>query len=190
MLPETQAKLDRLESLLFEMESVLVAFSGGADSALLLHVAHRALGERAVAATGLSGSYAPEEMAEAVEVARQIGARHLHIETMELTDSRYADNTHQRCFFCKSELYTKLKAAAAAEGINWVVDGANADDTGDFRPGMRAAARARCPQSAARSWIDQIGDQGRVARVLTPDLGQACRGLLVISLCVWRPDHR
>jgi len=152
VLPETQAKLDRLESMLLDMESVLVAFSGGADSALLLHVAHRALGERAVAATGLSGSYAPEEMAEAVEVARRIGARHLHIETMELTDSRYADNTHQRCFFCKSELYTKLKAAAAAEGINWVVDGANADDTGDFRPGMRAAR-----EQGVRSPLLEVG---------------------------------
>jgi uncharacterized protein len=121
------------------MESVVVAFSGGVDSALLLKAAHDILADRAVAATGLSETYAPEEMAEAAAVARQIGARHEVVRTMELTDPRYANNSHQRCFFCKTELYTQLNAWAAQHGFRTVVDGTNADDAGDFRPGIRAA---------------------------------------------------
>ena len=132
-------KLDALRAELRAMESVLVSFSGGVDSALVLKVAHDELGDRAVAATGLSGTYAPEEMTDAAEVAKAIGARHVMVETMELTDPRYADNTHQRCFFCKTELYGKLREQADALGLHEVVDGANADDAGDFRPGMRAA---------------------------------------------------
>ena len=134
-----QTKLATVTSRLESLGSVLVAFSGGVDSALVLRAALDALPDKVMAATGLSASYAEEEITEAKSVAAQLGAPHMMVETMELTDPRYADNTHQRCFFCKSELYTRLQATAAELGFAAVVDGTNADDLGDFRPGLRAA---------------------------------------------------
>jgi pyridinium-3,5-biscarboxylic acid mononucleotide sulfurtransferase len=136
---ETDRKVADLHRLLDDLGSVIVAFSGGVDSTYLLQVAHDRLGERAVAATGLSATYAPEEMTEAETLAQRIGARHVMVSTMELTDPRYADNTHQRCFFCKTELYGKMQAKAAELGFDAIIDGTNADDLGDFRPGLRAA---------------------------------------------------
>ena len=136
--PDLVVKLEALTRAFSDYGSALVAFSGGVDSTLVLKVGLDVLGERCVAATGLSASYAPEEMAEAKAVAAKLGARHVMAETMELTDERYADNTHQRCFFCKSELYTKLFALAGGLDLATVVDGTNLDDTGDFRPGIRA----------------------------------------------------
>jgi len=127
--------LDRLAGL----GSIMVAFSGGVDSALVLRAALAVVPGKVLAATGLSASYAEEEIAEAKAVAAQLGASHIMVETMELTDPRYADNTHQRCFFCKTELYGKMQARAAELGFDTIVDGTNADDLGDFRPGLRAA---------------------------------------------------
>lgn len=135
----TRHKLATVVDLLAKLDSVMVAFSGGVDSALVLRAALEALPGRVMAATGLSASYAEEEISEAKAVAAQLGSPHMMVETMELTDPRYADNTHQRCFFCKSELYTKLYAKATELGYAAVVDGTNADDLGDFRPGLRAA---------------------------------------------------
>lgn len=128
-----------LAALLAGLESVLVSFSGGVDSSYLLKVAVDALGSKAVAATGLSQTYAAEEMEEARLIAHEIGAEHLLVDTAELTDPRYANNTHQRCFFCKTELYSRLAEVATARGLNAIIDGSNADDLDDFRPGMRAA---------------------------------------------------
>lgn len=136
---DLDTKLATVIERLASLGSVMVAFSGGVDSALVLRAALAAVPGRVLAATGLSASYAEEEIAEAKSVAAQLGSAHLMVETMELTDPRYADNTHQRCFFCKTELYTKLKAKAAELGYAAVVDGTNADDLGDFRPGLRAA---------------------------------------------------
>ena len=134
-----QRKESHLAALLTEMESVLVSFSGGVDSSYRLKIAVDTLGPKAVAATGLSQTYAAEEMEEARIIATEIGAEHVLADTAELTDPRYADNTHQRCFFCKTELYSRLSELAASRGLNTVIDGSNADDLDDFRPGMRAA---------------------------------------------------
>lgn len=150
--PELEVKWSALIETIRELESCVVAFSGGVDSALLLKASVLALGDRAIAATGLSETYAPEEMEEANDVAAEIGAVHVMVRTMELTDPRYANNSHQRCFFCKTELYTQLQAYAKQHGYAAVVDGTNADDLGDFRPGIRAAN-----QLAVRSPLQEAG---------------------------------
>jgi pyridinium-3,5-biscarboxylic acid mononucleotide sulfurtransferase len=137
--PSVQAKVTSVITQLRSLGSIMVAFSGGVDSALVLRAALAAAPGRVLAATGLSASYAEEEMAEAKSVAAQLDAPHIMVETMELTDPRYADNTHQRCFFCKTELYTKMRTKAQELGYDAIVDGTNADDLGDFRPGLRAA---------------------------------------------------
>jgi pyridinium-3,5-biscarboxylic acid mononucleotide sulfurtransferase len=137
--PSVHDKLTAVIDRLAQLGSIMVAFSGGVDSALVLRAALAAAPGKVLAATGLSASYAEEEIAEAKSVAAQLGAPHLMVETMELTDPRYADNTHQRCFFCKTELYGKMQSKAAELGYDAIVDGTNADDLGDFRPGLRAA---------------------------------------------------
>ena len=147
-----EKKERQLSALLVEMESVLISFSGGVDSSYLLKIAHGALGSNAVAATGLSQTYAAGEMADAKIVANEIGAEHVLVDTAELTDPRYADNTHQRCFFCKSELYSRLTDLARSRGLRYVVDGSNSDDLDDFRPGMRAAR-----DLGVRSPLQEVG---------------------------------
>ena len=132
-------KMDALKSILADMGSVIVAYSGGTDSAFLAATAHEVLGDRTLAVTAKSPSLAPSELREAVELAERLGLNHRIIETHEVEREDYAANNPNRCFFCKDELYTYLSAYAEDEGYNGIVNGTNTDDLGDFRPGLNAA---------------------------------------------------
>ncbi len=136
---ETQAKYEHLQTILRAMESVLVAYSGGVDSALLLKVAHDVLGDRAMGVIASSAAYAPEETQEAMAVAEQMGLPLITIETHELEDERYVTNDFNRCYFCKTELFTHLEPLAKQHKLRYIAYGVNKDDDGDFRPGQRAA---------------------------------------------------
>ncbi|MEX2173843.1 MAG: ATP-dependent sacrificial sulfur transferase LarE [Pirellulaceae bacterium] len=136
-------KRNALLAAIAKLESCAVAFSGGVDSAVVAKAAALALGERAVAVTGASASLAAGELEQATELARLIGIRHQVVQTDELASPAYSRNAPDRCFHCKTELYTRLDQLLPELGVRAVVNGANADDLNDYRPGMQAAANHR-----------------------------------------------
>jgi uncharacterized protein len=163
------AKTARLRAIVRDLGSCVVAFSGGVDSALMLHVATSELGDRALGVTGRSESLAEREYVSAIGFAGATGARHEVIETRELHDARYAANPADRCYFCKSELYGKLREIAAQRGLATIVDGFNRDDEGDWRPGRKAAR-----ENGVRSPLAEAGfgkaDVRELARALGLDI--------------------
>ena len=143
LAPEIAVKRDRLIELLKSYGSCAVAFSGGLDSTVLAKAAQLALGDRAVAVTGLSAALAGSELEDAKSLARLIGIRHELIETGELSLPAYQANNPDRCYHCKTELFTRVEELAEALNVAVVADGSNLDDHGDYRPGLRAAAERK-----------------------------------------------
>jgi uncharacterized protein len=161
-----QDGLDRLRILLKQMESVLIAFSGGADSAFLYKVAADVLGENALGVTGRSASVPSRDRRDIETFVQRYRLPHLYVDTEETAKEEYLSNPANRCFFCKNELFSRLSRIQKERNIRWIADGTNADDVADNRPGTEAAR-----QQGVRSPLQEAGLNKEAIRVLSREMG-------------------
>lgn len=166
MTPDLAKKFLQLKALFNGMDRALIAYSGGVDSTLAAKVAYDVLGDRALAVTAQSPSLLPEDFEDAKVQAAMIGIDHEVVHTHELKNPNYAANPANRCYYCKSELHDTLKPLALERGYPYVVDGVNADDLRDYRPGIQAAK-----ERGARSPLAEVGITKLEVRELSRELG-------------------
>ncbi|MBD2141526.1 ATP-dependent sacrificial sulfur transferase LarE [Anabaena sp. FACHB-1250] len=159
-------KLEQLQALFQEIDQALIAYSGGVDSTLVAKIAYDVLGDRALAVTAVSASLLPEELEDAKIQAATIGIAHKIVQTQEMDNPNYTSNPVNRCYFCKSELHDTLKPLALELGYPYVVDGVNADDLHDYRPGIQAAK-----ERGVRSPLAEIGVTKAEVRQISQQLG-------------------
>ncbi len=162
---QTLTKYEKLTALLRKMGKVVVAFSGGVDSTFLLKAAHDVLQDDVLAVIGSSETYPQREKAEALSLVREMGVRYLVIETTELNNPDFVNNSPQRCYYCKKELFSKMKKIAETEGIPYILDGSNYEDSQDFRPGIKAAV-----ELGIRSPLKEVGLKKEEIRKLSKKL--------------------
>jgi len=161
-----EKKLRDLAAIIEETGSLLVAYSGGVDSTLLLKVAKDVLGDRVIAATAKSPTYPQREYEQAKAMAGKLGVKHLTVTTEELAHPEFVQNPPNRCYHCKQELFRQLRQLAQQEGLSWVADGTNCDDLSDFRPGIKAAL-----EMEIRSPLKEAGLTKQEIRSLSKRLG-------------------
>jgi uncharacterized protein len=164
--PELNKKLNDLKKMLLELKSAVIAYSGGVDSTFLIKIAHDVLDGKALAITAVSPTYPDSEAEDAIKFAKSIGIKHIVVQSNEMDNPNFVSNPSDRCYYCKTELFNICLDYAKREGINVILDGTNADDDYDYRPGRRAAIELN-----VISPLKEVGLTKEEIRFLSKEMG-------------------